>query len=939
GTQELVLEPDGIQSVLPAPILPDITLPEKTTKPDLLSRDDQSTESVFESSALLDLNLEPPTLGREEVDEAAALASVFASIPDVAMTSMKSVPEQAHVEPVPEAASCGEQIELLVGLESLQLSHSEEPENLLLESCAYLEHETSLLGGRKGQSTVLSCSPVAVGEVVLNAVEQTTTESVHSTSEDSSSSSLSSLLKLGDIPPFWVPDTDADTCMNCDLRFTTFKRRHHCHGPGNSVENSTTDESTDSGSPVLSPSHQNDAGRWPPNPNNPAEYCSTVPPWQQAEQNAAPPTVMVPVGVLKREGSVSSSSREPKQVMFSDGIRPGGDLTELTDEPDGARASNPRSVAHHRNQRKAANAAANGQRKAKSAAEGATAKPKLPGLLSAAITFVRGALPLPPLVSYDEQGDLKLEHCSDKSELINLLTDRSRGPVTFALTKNLHVHVKIVNLSCCVSRECWCFLTSGMQAAAQDEIMVLLERLPEEDDIPKDIFHHFLEIYERSSKGHFVMALGHTLLNQGANHGQKLTFLGSTDHGGFLYIKPTLQCLKNLLLPPPGTPYVVGLLLQKWELPWAKILPLRLALRLGAEFRYYPCPLFSVRNRKSLFCELGHTMIKLLADFRNYKFTVQTVPGLVIHMEEKQTSVRIPRNRYDLVMKVIRDSDEHVLAFAGNFSVDADSHLVCIQNDDGNYQTQAINIQNMPRKDEASALREMNDFEVGCGPLADADPDELVVIQWGSDDKAVNMGSNGMQKFLRHLSELNNHGKGRRLVECSIREDETSSSGIYSEMIAGGELQMRAYVVSPIDGLSFEGVKSVRIPSGTDYLGETRLVRWTELFLLRVDEGDGPWSEPLNISRMAEGISRATCFALIPHLDVLKRSGFSRIGLRATIDVENVCYEVGGQRMRLPPSVMNDMDSELIPIIHRTAASSQNAPSITLELIFHIMDQ
>ncbi|CAG0918522.1 unnamed protein product, partial [Notodromas monacha] len=131
GTQELVLEPDGIQSVLPAPILPDITLPEKTTKPDLLSRDDQSSESVFESSALLDLNLEPPTLGREEVDEAAALASVFASIPDVAMTSMKSVPEQAHVEPVPEAASCGEQIELLVGLESLHLSHSEEPENVV----------------------------------------------------------------------------------------------------------------------------------------------------------------------------------------------------------------------------------------------------------------------------------------------------------------------------------------------------------------------------------------------------------------------------------------------------------------------------------------------------------------------------------------------------------------------------------------------------------------------------------------------------------------------------------------------------------------------------------------------------------------------------------------------------------------------------------------
>lgn len=44
-----------------------------------------------------------------------------------------------------------------------------------------------------------------------------------------------------------------------------------------------------------------------PNPNNPAEYCSTIPPLQQAEASGVlsspPPTVMVPVGVLKQSGS------------------------------------------------------------------------------------------------------------------------------------------------------------------------------------------------------------------------------------------------------------------------------------------------------------------------------------------------------------------------------------------------------------------------------------------------------------------------------------------------------------------------------------------------------------------------------------------------------------------------------------------------------------
>lgn len=67
-----------------------------------------------------------------------------------------------------------------------------------------------------------------------------------------------------------------------------------------------------------------------PNPNNPMEYCSTLPPHQQVTSSAAAPiSVMVPVGVLKREGVPPKSQRKEKNVMFSDGIRPGCDLTDL----------------------------------------------------------------------------------------------------------------------------------------------------------------------------------------------------------------------------------------------------------------------------------------------------------------------------------------------------------------------------------------------------------------------------------------------------------------------------------------------------------------------------------------------------------------------------------------------------------------------------------
>ena len=55
-------------------------------------------------------------------------------------------------------------------------------------------------------------------------------------------------------------------------------------------------------------------------------------------------------------------------------------------------------------------------------------------------------------------------------------------------------------------------------------------------------------------------------------------------------------------------------------------------------------------------------------------------------------------------MKAVNNNNDHVMAFEANVSLDTDSHLVCVQNADGKYQTQAINIQNKPRKSESSDL-------------------------------------------------------------------------------------------------------------------------------------------------------------------------------------------------------------------------------------------
>ena len=63
--------------------------------------------------------------------------------------------------------------------------------------------------------------------------------------------------------------------------------------------------------------------------------------------------------------------------------------------------------------------------------------------------------------------------------------------------------------------------------------------------------------------------MGHTLVTG--------TFLGSRDHGGFLYIRTSYQCLNKIVLPSP--PYIFAILLQKWEVPWAKVKILKTHVR------------------------------------------------------------------------------------------------------------------------------------------------------------------------------------------------------------------------------------------------------------------------------------------------------------------------------------------------------------------------
>lgn len=152
------------------------------------------------------------------------------------------------------------------------------------------------------------------------------------------------------------------------------------------------------------------------------------------------------------------------------------------------------------------------------------------------------------------------------------------------------------------SRQCWCFGSNGLQALGQRELVFLLECLPEEKALPKDLFTLYLNIYQEAQKGRehiqtvrvsFCLQEKQTATESRCSVSGKFleeldnvtftsSFLGSKDHAGMLFFSPTCQPLDGLTLPPQ--PFLFGLLIQKLEVPWAKVFPLRLLLRLGAEY-------------------------------------------------------------------------------------------------------------------------------------------------------------------------------------------------------------------------------------------------------------------------------------------------------------------------------------------------------------------
>ncbi len=103
------------------------------------------------------------------------------------------------------------------------------------------------------------------------------------------------------------------------------------------------------------------------------------------------------------------------------------------------------------------------------------------------------------------------------------------------------------------------------------DILCLIKKL----NIQNDVYSVCLIF---PTKGKFIEHLGNVTFTD--------SFLGSKDHGGVLFFTPTFQPLDGLALPQVS--FLCGVLIQKLEVPWAKVFPLRLLLALGTQYNGEP---------------------------------------------------------------------------------------------------------------------------------------------------------------------------------------------------------------------------------------------------------------------------------------------------------------------------------------------------------------
>ena len=104
--------------------------------------------------------------------------------------------------------------------------------------------------------------------------------------------------------------------------------------------------------------------------------------------------------------------------------------------------------------------------------------------------------------------------------------------VNFVLNNNLTVLTKKVDYAP-INKPVWNFASRGLTSVGQDEVVILLEVEDDEALPPRDIYVLIQTIYEQAGAGRPLLEMGYITVD--------MDYLGSNNHGGWLFIRHTFQ--------------------------------------------------------------------------------------------------------------------------------------------------------------------------------------------------------------------------------------------------------------------------------------------------------------------------------------------------------------------------------------------------------------
>ncbi|CAK8675675.1 unnamed protein product [Clavelina lepadiformis] len=743
----------------------------------------------------------------------------------------------------------------------------------------------------------------------------------------------------GRVKPHWVPDQESPVCTKCRTKFTFTKRRHHCRACGRIFcsqccsEKSKLEYLNNAEARVCVRCYQavlqadvlastlmvqNDGVLM--QPSSPIAVPGT-------SSNSSPRPA------LRHQDNGSDGNDEPKSVRFSDGTRP--------DHPAVLPATPPLPTRLPRSKQRSSNG-----------------------------TRVPHHSFLPPVImEYSDDGSYIVDEEPDPDFVLTLLRSGGVLPVTFALSPNLLVLVKLFRdgLS-----SFYYFLSLGLDSVGQAEVAILMQTEPSNDSIPYQAFNIYSHLFNIARKGKAIHAMDFIPCSDIWESTDNL--FGSSEYAGLLFVRRTCQKVENLLSDTLDTrmPLVsntvnfsaalFAVLVLKCEVPWAKLVPSRLLLGLGAKYKQYPYPLLNPCKRQPVYFEVGNTILGILCDFRNYKYKVVSVPGLSVLVKNSGVVINIPANRFTDIVKIMNSSNEHVLALGAETFIADDncrSHLVCVEDQaTHNYNSEIITYSS-PNDEELTSgvgatfvvfngsLKSGTAQQAKCTVVEDGImiqllPEKMAVFKdslKAMDDFIINCNSSSTSSPAKQPIKPQDSNVPEEMEEnpneAGNEDEEVSPSLCRSVEVrwVGDDTKFNIGLSSPIDSLSFEGIVGFNVQGKSEKKGKRQVLRWNQVFFFRCT------NDILDMSRLAEKVANGCFQALIPHVVLLRNSSMTKIGVRINIHPDDVGYAVGSHELPLPDPCLNALDDCLIPLVHEASANLQvDDEPVSFELIFSILD-